>query len=635
MSLQLSTYDPKLGGHSLFKALGHPLAARQARPMLEALEAGPPVVIYDPLGQLDTFAALYDLSRIEIQAVLTNRVERLGTKVLGLYRQAISELVGLAPKRLLVSAFDARRELDQCRHLLPEDCEIFSLDTLKLPGTMLSRPENYLDPLNFATNYAFFRDEPNAHTRLVTANYWAARGAVNPTFWCCLFSADGDMLVEWDEPLPPANGVLVLDSQAIRARFDLPPFVGSLFIHAIDISGHDVVKYVLDTYGDEPTVLSATHDANAWPAEWYAGLPAPADGEKVILWVQNSHPVAIPAGAVRIGVMGEDDSVQGYDDVIPPFATRAIDVNELCPGVAWPQQLEIQAGKHFVRPRYEIVNAHGRRRIAHANVERDNLPPNPELATLARHHGKGYIVPGALFPLARFRTELLPTPMERSESVMPVKLLVYDDAGRQVLEHKLGRLPRNHATCLDLDRLVSAADLGHGYGHMELVYDFTEGNEANGWLHAFFRYTDRASGHVAETIFGAHVFNTLMVYRDEPQSYAGRPPGLSTRLFLRLGLEGQKAYCHLIYPASLPHHAASTTDLILHDAQGNELARKRVRIAQCGSLFWEAGEMFGADRVKAGDHGYVLVRDTTCRLFGYQALANEGAAFALDHMFGF
>ena len=90
MSLQLSTYDPKLGGHSLFKALGHPLAARQARPLLEALEAGPPVAIYDPLGQLDTFAALYDLSRVEIQAVLTNRIERLGTKVLGRYRQAVT-----------------------------------------------------------------------------------------------------------------------------------------------------------------------------------------------------------------------------------------------------------------------------------------------------------------------------------------------------------------------------------------------------------------------------------------------------------------------------------------------------------------------------------------------------------------
>ena len=44
--------------------------------------------------------------------------------------------------------------------------------------------------------------------------------------------------------------------------------------------------------------LSATHDANAWPADRYAGLPAPAPGEQVVLWIQNSHPVPIPAGAI-------------------------------------------------------------------------------------------------------------------------------------------------------------------------------------------------------------------------------------------------------------------------------------------------------------------------------------------------
>ena len=52
---------------------------------------------------------------------------------------------------------------------------------------------------------------------------------------------------------------------------------------------------------------------------------------------------------------------------------------------------------------------------------------------------------------------------------------------------------------------------------------------------ALFRYEDRASGHRAETSFGAHVFNTVLTYKGEPQSYAGKPPGLSTRLFLRLG----------------------------------------------------------------------------------------------------
>jgi hypothetical protein len=37
----------------------------------------------------------------------------------------------------------------------------------------------------------------------------------------------------------------------------------------------------------------------------------------------------------------------------------------------------------------------------------------------------------------------------------------------------------------------------------------------------------------------------------------------------------------------------------------------------------------------AGDGGYVLVRDTTCRLFGYHGLVHGDRAFSLDHMFGF
>jgi hypothetical protein len=42
-----------------------------------------------------------------------------------------------------------------------------------------------------------------------------------------------------------------------------------------------------------------------------------------------------------------------------------------------------------------------------------------------------------------------------------------------------------------------------------------------------------------------------------------------------------------------------------------------------------------AERDRAGDGAYVLVRDVTCRLFGYHGLLGEGGAFCLDHMFGF
>ena len=49
-----------------------------------------------------------------------------------------------------------------------------------------------------------------------------------------------------------------------------------------------------------------------------------------------------------------------------------------------------------------------------------------------------------------------------------------------------------------------------------------------------------------------------------------------------------------------------------------------------------ASEVFGRDTLgKAGNGGYVLVRDTTCRLFGYHGLIDGEQAFSLDHMFGF
>ena len=175
-----------------------------------------------------------------------------------------------------------------------------------------------------------------------------------------------------------------------------------------------------------------------------------------------------------------------------------------------------------------------------------------------------------------------------------------------------------------------------GYGHLELVYDFSAGGEADGWLHALFRYRHRASGHAAETSFGAHVFNTIMTYRDEPQSYSGRPPGLSTRLFLRLGEAPYDTLCHLIYPASRPWRPVSTTEIILHNEAGQEVARRSVAIPCSGSRLWYYRDTFDkASRRRAGARAYITIRDTTCRLFGYHGLVGRDGAFSLDHMFGF
>ena len=176
----------------------------------------------------------------------------------------------------------------------------------------------------------------------------------------------------------------------------------------------------------------------------------------------------------------------------------------------------------------------------------------------------------------------------------------------------------------------------YGEANAEFIYDFTDGGEADGWLHALGRYQQQTSGHEAETIFGAHIYNTPIVYKDEPQSYASKPPGLSTRLFLRLAPEPLDTLCHLIYPASLPWHPKSATVLSLCNKHGKEVARREIAIPCSGSLYWRANDMFHAsERVKAGDSAFVLVSDPTCRLFGFHGQIDGKRAFSLDHMFGF
>ena len=321
------------------------------------------------------------------------------------------------------------------------------------------------------------------------------------------------------------------------------------------------------------------------------------------------------------------------DEPIGAFATRVIDIAELLPDLAWPAQIELHAGKHMVRPRYEIIE-NGRRRIAHVNVERSDLKPNPELPQLSETLGKGYLLPAPILPRGEWQSLLLPTPMSLAQAELPIAAIAYDPDGHEIARHRFGRLPRGHRIALDLDDL--AGSLGDGYGHVELTYDFAEGGEGDGWLHALFRYRHRASGHAAETSFGAHVFNTILTYRDEPQSYSGRPPGLTTTLFLRLGDHEYDTLCHLIYPASLPWRPKSATDIILRDAGGVEIARKSLAIACSGSHLWRYHALFDAKtRKAAGTGAYAVIRDTTCRLFGYHGLVGRDGGFSLDHMFGY
>lgn len=638
MALKIETFSNAKGGDSFFKAIGHPNAQTAIRALLRRLTAAKPIALYDPLGAAAAFSEIHPLDGVGISGVFVQSVAEIGTSILGHRAQPITDLAGSDIGAVFVPAFDAERIVAQMRHLVPAGAVIMTLDDTRLSETFLTNKRRYLDPLNFATNFAFFRDGGGVHTRVITANYWSGYGAKDVALWLCLFDESGTIVAEWRDTLVAGTSGVVIDSREVRRRFRLGDFVGQLFIHAIGVAGHDVVKYALDIFGERPQELTCTHDANAWPADFYAGLPAPKPGEKVVLWVQNSHPRPIPSKAIGLNFMGESE-VTAVDREIPAFASYALDVGQLLPAARWPAQIEIRAGRHFVRPRYEIVTEGGKRRVAHPNVERIDLKPDPRLPDLANLMGKGYLLPAPILPHEQFRSIVLPTPMATTQAELPVAVKIYDASGKEAATHFLGRLPRNHRTAVDVDQILNGTAndaLPSGYGHLELLYDFREGGEADGWLHALFRYEDRDSGHAAETSFGAHIFNTVLTYRNEPQSYTGAPPGLSTRLFLRLGSDGLDTLCHLIYPASTPWHETSDTTLTLHHRAGGEIAKIKVRIPCNGSLLWHASTMFGRDALaRAGDGGFVIIRDTTCRLFGYHGLLAGKDAFSLDHMFGF
>jgi len=624
--LRIHTFDQRAGGNAIYKALAHPLAA-EAIDRIYAGLAGP-VALYDPDGIADPLLALYP-GLPGLDSVFVHDVAALGQSRAGHSARPITDLPASGARIVLIAAFDAARLAARIAPLLPSGAEIRTLDEAKLPPALLTNPARYLDRLNFATNFALFRDADGLSTRLVSANYWSGYGAGPIRLWLRLFAADGSALATWEQEIPAGAAGFSIDSQAVRARFNLPPFAGQLFIHAVGAAGHDVVKYALDTYASaNGASLSCTHDANAWPSDRYAGLPAPRPDEQVVLWLQNSHAVPIPAGTIALDRMGAERPAT-LDREIPPFASLKLDVADLLPDVQWPAQIELRAGRHMVRPRYEVIRA-GRTRIAHVNVERADLRPDPAIPSLPGQLGRGYLLPFPLLPRERFRSIVQPTPMAETQTSLPVRLDVFDTEGRLAAQRFLGCLPRDHAIAVDFD----AVDVESG--HAELVYDFRDGGSADGWLHALFRYQDRKSGHEAESSFGAHIFNTLMTYKDEPQSYSGPPPGLSTRLFLKLGDERRRSFAVLIYPASAAWHQRSSTTLILHDGSGRVLAEEPLSIACSGSAMVWPHAVFGSGMLaRAGRNGYVLVRDTTCRLFGYHGLMDDSGGFSLDHMFGF
>jgi len=409
--LDIQTFDARRGGNVLYKALAHPLAAEALTGLAAQLAAAGTLAVFDPDG---VAGALYSLcpwlpAPAEFYVQDVGRLdERLG----GAAAQPLVEVARTGAASLLIASFDARRVVERMQGLLPASVRVVSLDAARLPAAMLTQARNYLDRLNFATNHVFFREQGGFSTRLVSANYWAGYGAKSVRLWLRLFGENGATLATWEESLPEGAGGFCIDSREVRARFGLGEFVGQLFLHAIGVAGHDVVKYALDTYGEAS--LSVTHDANAWPSDRYAGLPAPRADEQVLVWVQNSHAAPIPAGAIALDRMGREAPV-AWDAEIGPYASVAVDVSRLLPGVGWPAQIEMRTGRHVVRPRYEVTQG-GRTRIAHVNVERADLQPDPGIKSLHNLLGRGYLLPFPVLPPDEYKTIFQPNPMAESQA---------------------------------------------------------------------------------------------------------------------------------------------------------------------------------------------------------------------------
>lgn len=177
MALKIETFSNQTGGASLFKAISHPLAVDGARALIGTLESAGAVALYDPHGFAASFAEIYSLARVNLAGVYVQKNEALDRAVLGRRVQPVTALSESGAKLVFVAAFDAERVVAHIGHLLPPSAAVVTLDALRLPERMLTNAQRYLDPLNFATNFAFFRDAGGKHTRIVTANYWFGHGA--------------------------------------------------------------------------------------------------------------------------------------------------------------------------------------------------------------------------------------------------------------------------------------------------------------------------------------------------------------------------------------------------------------------------------------------------------------------------
>ena len=197
--LDIETFDNVRGGNTVYKALAHPVAALHLEYLAERLRRLGPVAVYDPDGifaPLRVLAPEFPVDQVYVHDVLAVGSDRAGFKA-----RAIVDLVESSARAVLITSFDADRHTARLRDFLPEGTEVVTLDAVRLPDALLTNRRRYLDPINFATNFVFFRDDDRMGTRLVTANYWSGYGAVQIRIWCRLFDQGGTVIAEFEQQI--------------------------------------------------------------------------------------------------------------------------------------------------------------------------------------------------------------------------------------------------------------------------------------------------------------------------------------------------------------------------------------------------------------------------------------------------
>ena len=578
MALRIETFDNVRGGNTLYKALTHPHAAAPGRALVAELRAARPgrdrrsarrgggvCRDFRPRPRLDIAGGLCPGRRRGSAGRSLGRARRAADRDCRTARRA----------RCWSPAFDADRLIEQLAPYLPAGATVLSLDAMRIPADAADQPPRLSRPAQFRDQFrAVPRHRRRLHTRLVTANYWAGYGA-----------GGGHLLADPVRRRRPdhrrmvarrrrADGGAIVDRQprgarAASASASSPASSSSMSSARPGTTSSNTRSTPLATatrrcrapttpMPGRPTAMPGCRRrrrasgscCGSRTATRRRSRPARSGSRR---WAKSgSSPIDEPIGAVRQprgrcrrAAAGRSPG-RGRSSCAPASTS--------C-GRATRSSTERP-------PPHRPCQCRARRSAARTRT----CPSSPRRSARAiccRRRSCRAASGKACCCRRRWRCRRASCRSPRSSTTRTAT------RSRGI---RFGRLPRDHATALSTStrwrrRSATATAMSSWSTISPRAATATAGCTRCSAI------ATARSGHAAETSFGAHVFNTILTYRDEPQSYTGRPPGLSTRLFLRLGDGAYDTLCHLIYPASLPWRPTSATEIILHDARGREIAR--------------------------------------------------------------